>query len=149
MLRGNLKAATTVVADHEIVVSWREPFAREVDRRLDVPLVEQQHYIFLLQAALTEAKLTDSMAQAFLLVDRSPQVQAAMIIVRTQLGGWHWAGETVVSTGKTGTFEHFITLVTASGRQGIAIVMNPSIIICLGLIIGVMLIGLLVVRDGK
>ncbi|MCC7544802.1 MAG: murein L,D-transpeptidase [Aquabacterium sp.] len=83
---------------------------------LKVPLTEQQRYMFMRQQALAYARLSDSLAQAFLLVDRSPQVQAAMYIVRTPTGGWrlaaggwHWIGATAVSTGKTGSFEHFLT----------------------------------------
>jgi len=43
------------------------------------------------------------------LVERSAQVQAAFVVVRTGGGGWDWVGATAVSTGKTGTFEHFLT----------------------------------------
>ncbi len=102
-------AATVADSGNEVMVGWSEQFSREVDHRLDVPLIDQQRYISMLQQALTDAKLTDSFAQAFLLVDRSPQVQAAMFIVQTPSGGWHWIGATAVSTGKTGSFEHFLT----------------------------------------
>lgn len=102
-------AATVADSGNEVMVGWSEQFSREVDHRLDVPLIDQQRYISMLQQALTDAKLKDSLAQAFLLVDRSPQVQAAMFIVQTPSGGWHWIGATAVSTGKTGSFEHFLT----------------------------------------
>ena len=102
-------AATVADSGNEVMVGWSEQFSREVDHRLDVPLIDQQRYISMLQQALTDVKLTDSFAQAFLLVDRSPQVQAAMFIVQTPSGGWHWIGVTAVSTGKTGSFEHFLT----------------------------------------
>ena len=74
-------AATVADSGNEVMVGWSEQFSREVDHRLDVPLIDQQRYISMLQQALTDVKLTDSFAQAFLLVDRSPQVQAAMFIV--------------------------------------------------------------------
>lgn len=102
-------AATVADSGNEVMAGWSEQFSREVDHRLDVPLIDQQRYISMLQQALTDAKLTNSFAQAFLLVDRSPQVQAAMFIVQTPTGGWHWIGATAVSTGKTGSFEHFLT----------------------------------------
>lgn len=105
------QAVTLADADpgDDVMAGWRAQFGREVDHRLDVPLADRQRYLVLLQQALAEARLTDPVAQAFLLVDRSPQVQAAMVMVRTPTGGWHWLGATAVSTGKTGTFEHFLT----------------------------------------
>jgi hypothetical protein len=104
-----LAVANPVDLSAEALVEWSGRFAREVDHRLDVPLADQQQYIVLLRQTLTEANLPDPAAQAFLLVDRSPQVQAAFIVLRTQAGGWYWVGATAVSTGKTGTFEHFLT----------------------------------------
>lgn len=92
---------------------WTAQFAREVDHRLDVPLLDQQRYLLLLDQALARAQVqaqAGSVAgQTLLLVDRSAQVQAAMLVVRTQAEGWHWLGATAVSTGKVGTYEHFRT----------------------------------------
>jgi hypothetical protein len=102
-------AATPVDVGDEALAVWSERFAREVDHLLDVPLADQQRYVLLLQQALTEARLTDVAAQAFVLVDRNAQVQAAMVIVNTYAGAWYWLGAAAVSTGKTGTFEHFLT----------------------------------------
>jgi hypothetical protein len=102
-------AATVADAVEEVIVGWSQQFSREVDHRLEVPLTDQQRYIALLQQALTDASLTDLAAQAFVLVDRSPQIQAAMVIVRTSNDGWYWLGATAVSTGKIGTFDHFLT----------------------------------------
>jgi len=59
--------------------------SREVDHRLDVPLTDQQRYISMLQQALTDAKLMDSLAQAYLLVER---VRQRLPWVSTRL---HWA----------------------------------------------------------
>jgi len=101
--------ANAVEPDSDAVVEWSARFAREVDHRLDVPLAAQQQYVLLLRQALAEANLPDPAAQAFLLVDRSAQVQAAFIVLRTGAGGWYWVGATAVSTGKTGSFEHFLT----------------------------------------
>ena len=110
MVMGRSVAADTPsAAGDEALPDWTEQFAREVDHRLDVPPADQQGYILLLQQALAEGSLTALAGQSVVLVDRSPQVQAAMVLVRTQAGGWHWLGATAVSTGKTGTFEHFLT----------------------------------------
>ncbi|MEO8806701.1 MAG: murein L,D-transpeptidase [Burkholderiaceae bacterium] len=88
---------------------WRERFVEEVDRPLEVPVADQQRYIVLLQQALEKAEMSVSEAQAFVLVDRSPQVQAAFVIMRTPSGEWQWTGASPVSTGKVSTFDHFIT----------------------------------------
>ncbi len=106
---GRSVAAEQSDADDQALSRWTEQFAREVDHRLDVPPVDQQRYFLALQQALADDTLADLAGQSFVLVDRSPQVQAAMVLVRTQAGGWHWIGATAVSTGKTGTFEHFLT----------------------------------------
>ncbi|MFM9917251.1 MAG: L,D-transpeptidase [Rhizobacter sp.] len=108
-LGGLVAAANPSAAADEALWAWSERFDREVDHRLEVPPADQQRYMLLLQQALTQDGLADLAGQCFVLVDRSPQVQAAMALVRTQAGGWHWLGATAVSTGKTGTFEHFLT----------------------------------------
>lgn len=99
--------------DRAALTAWTAQFAREVDHRLDVPPDDQQRYLLLLDQALARAEAqaqADSVAgQALLLVDRSAQVQAAMLVVRTAAGGWHWLGAAAVSTGKVGTYEHFLT----------------------------------------
>jgi hypothetical protein len=96
-------------AQANVLQQWQGRFDREVDRRLDVPTADQKVYLELLQLSLTGAGITDVAAQAFVLVDRSPQVQAAFLIVKTSAGGWFWLGASPVSTGKVGTFEHFTT----------------------------------------
>lgn len=102
-------AAPTSAVGDEALPGWSEQFAREVDRRLDVPRADQRRYILLLEQALSADALAGSAGQSFVLVDRSPQVQAAMVLVRTQAGGWHWLGAAAVSTGKTGRFKHFLS----------------------------------------
>jgi hypothetical protein len=91
------------------LASWTARFAAEVDHRLDVPQAEQQRYADLLEQTLVLAGLGGLPPQAVLLVDRSAHVQAALLFVRTTSGGWHWLGAAAVSTGKVGTYEHFLT----------------------------------------
>ncbi|MDB5914461.1 MAG: hypothetical protein JWP22_3136 [Ramlibacter sp.] len=93
----------------EAFTRLRDQFATEVDHRLEVPEPARQQYIALLETALKAAQVPATGAQSLLLVDRSPQVQAAFVVVRTAAGNWEWIGATAVSTGKTGTFEHFLT----------------------------------------
>ena len=95
--------------DVGISATLRAQFLSEVDHRLEVPAADQQRYLVMLQKTLADANISELAAQAFVLVDRSAQVQAAFVVVRTQSGGWDWVGATAVSTGKTGTFEHFLT----------------------------------------
>ncbi len=90
-------------------ILWANRFTSEVDRRLEVPLADQTRYIELVEIAITEAKLNNLPTQAFVAVDRSDQVQAAMIILREANGSWQWLGAVPVSTGKVGKFEHFVT----------------------------------------
>jgi hypothetical protein len=109
VLAGKLAAATVPVIDDDGGVPWSDRFASVVDYRLAVPSVDQQRYQAMLEWALIRAGLSDLPAQAFVVVDRRAQVQAAMVIVRIAAGSAQWLGATAVSTGKTGTFEHFLT----------------------------------------
>ncbi len=84
-------------------------FAREVDMRLDVPHSEQLDYAKRLEAALLAAEHTNLAAQYVVLVDRSPFVQAGFIYWRSPDGPWHFIGASPVSTGRPGTFDHFLT----------------------------------------
>ncbi len=88
---------------------WRQQFAQEVERRLELPVQAQQAYMALLQQALSAAGVTDSSPQAYVLVDRSAQVQAAFVLVRTSDAALHWLGASPVSTGKPGSYNHFVT----------------------------------------
>ena len=109
VMRGWVAAAPLPAVGDDTLPGWTDRFAREVDRRLDVPQADQQRYVLLLEQALSTDALAEVAGQSLILVDRSPLVQAAMVLVRTQSGGWHWLGATAVSTGKTGSFEHFLT----------------------------------------
>ena len=101
--------SAAAIADDDGSAQWRLRFSREVDRRLDVPVDQQLRYVGLLDAALSVAGLSDLRSQAVLLVDRSVNVQAAFLIVRTGEQGWTWLGASPVSTGRVGSFDHFET----------------------------------------
>jgi hypothetical protein len=87
----------------------RERFVAEVDRRLEVPAEAQTDYLRLLDEALARAGLAELPPQHLLLVDRSEQVQAVVLLLRTPQASWQWIGASPVSTGRTGSFEHFRT----------------------------------------
>jgi hypothetical protein len=89
--------------------NWANRFALEVDRRLEIPLAVQKQYLVMADLTLTAQSLQDIPQQAVLIVDRSPQVQAAMLVVREQSGKWFWLGASPVSTGKVGKYEHFLS----------------------------------------
>jgi hypothetical protein len=84
-------------------------FNREVDRRLSLPVDEQKRYAGLLELALTSNGISDRTPQYFVLVDRNPLVQAALIFFLPPKGVWEFVGASPVSTGRSGSFDHFAT----------------------------------------
>ncbi len=89
--------------------AWANQFDAQVDHRLQVPAAQQAVYVTLLMQTLAQANTENSGTQAFVLVDRNPNVQAAFVLVHLQSGIWQWIGATAVSTGKVGAYEHFVT----------------------------------------
>lgn len=84
-------------------------FAQEVRPLLALPADERILYAQLLTDALIHAGIPELAPQYLVMVDRSPQMQAAMIMWRSPQGEWQLIGATPASTGKPGGFEHFIT----------------------------------------
>lgn len=84
-------------------------FAREVDMRLDLPMREQADYAKMLEAALVGAGVSEPRPQYFVLVDRSPQIQAAFVYWRSPDAAWHFIGASPASTGRPGRIDYFIT----------------------------------------
>lgn len=82
-------------------------YAAQVDRRLEVPAVEQAAYGQMLREALEPKNLSD--AQYVVLVDRSPFIQAVMLFWMSATREFVFIGASPVSTGKPGTFDHFKT----------------------------------------
>ena len=106
---GALAAGEAATVDETPNADMAIAFAREVDRKLDVPAEEQIGYAERLQEALSFAGLSDLASQYVVMVDRSPAVQAAFIYWRSLRGNWHFIGASSVSTGKPGAYEHFLT----------------------------------------
>ena len=84
-------------------------FAREVRPRLNLPEEERAAYAGLLGVALTKANVVQTTAQYVLLVDRSPKVQAALVYWGDDEGTLHFIGASPASTGRPGSYEHFLT----------------------------------------
>ena len=90
--------------------AMRQNFAKEVDRRLTVPVADQQAYGRLLQHALDDDGHGDLANEFVVLVDRSANVQAIFIYFRAKAGdAWSMIGASLVSTGRPGTYDHFVT----------------------------------------
>jgi hypothetical protein len=84
-------------------------YQQQVDRRLDIPDIEQERYAMLLSDTLTGAGLGSIPAQYIVVIDRNVRVQAAMIFWKSEQGDFHFIGASPTSTGKPGEFEHFQT----------------------------------------
>jgi hypothetical protein len=108
-LQAKIGLAVTFAPVEETLSYWTDRFSFEVDHRLDVPIADQKSYLSLLLETLAQNKLEGLTTQAFVVVDRNPNIQAVFVVLLNPLGQWHWIGATSVSTGKTGTFEHFLT----------------------------------------
>jgi hypothetical protein len=84
-------------------------YVATVDRRLDVPPDEAQRYGELLTNMLEQAGLGSVPSQYYLVVDRSPQVQAVFLYWRAQDASPVLMGASPASTGRPVGFEHFET----------------------------------------
>ncbi len=102
-----MPAAAAPAGDSGDVMAAR--FAREVNMRLRVPDEEQAGYADRLADALSAAGLRETGPQYFLLVDRSPVIQAAFVYLSSPARGWRFIGASPVSTGYAGGFEYFMT----------------------------------------
>ncbi|MEX3965143.1 L,D-transpeptidase [Paraburkholderia sp. EG286B] len=91
-------------------LEMRKRFARDVNRRLHVPLAEQRAYGQRLQAALDEKNLGALAGEFVILVDRSANVQALFIYFRAMPDEpWLMIGASPVATGRPGEYDHFLT----------------------------------------
>jgi hypothetical protein len=91
------------------VATLAAQFDAEVERRLDVPLLQRRLYFELLEAQLRASAVALAERQHVVLVDRSANVQAIMILLFDPPAQWHWIGASAVSTGRPGQFDHFLT----------------------------------------
>ncbi|BBU29198.1 hypothetical protein BTHE68_29320 [Burkholderia sp. THE68] len=90
--------------------AMRQTFAQEVDRRLAVSATDQQAYGRLLQQTLDEDGHGDLANEFVVLVDRNANAQAIFVYFRAKPGdAWSMIGASPVSTGRPGTYDHFVT----------------------------------------
>lgn len=91
------------------VAPLRAEFAQVVQPVLLLPAEETDTYARRLAGALITAQLQLTTPQFVLVVDRNPDVQAALLFWGSLSLGWSLVGATPVSTGLPGRFEHFTT----------------------------------------
>ncbi|MGF6918771.1 L,D-transpeptidase [Paraburkholderia sp. 40] len=111
-----IDAATIAAPDAAGVVDprraflLRDVFARDVTRRLRLPVAEQRAYADRLETALNENELGNLSGEYVVLVDRNANVQALLIYFRpAPADNWQMIGASPVSTGRPGEYDHFIT----------------------------------------
>jgi hypothetical protein len=107
-----LLAITPASSQYEDGLALAITFQLEVDRRLNVPQMQQAHYAQLLDAELQRALIPLMTSQYVVMIDRNPYVQAIFVYwldVRLATPRWHFIGATPTSTGKPGRFDHFTT----------------------------------------
>jgi hypothetical protein len=80
-----------------------------VDRRLEVPAEEVLRYARMAEDAFAAQALVPSTAQYVAVVDRDPRVQVLLLMWRSAAGDWQLVGTSPVSTGRPGSFDHFLT----------------------------------------
>jgi len=91
------------------ITELRAAWATAIARRLSLPDDEGAAYAARLDVALRSHGLTDLPPQFFVLVDRSPRVQAMFLYWGDSAAGLHPIGSAPCSTGKPGRYEYFET----------------------------------------
>jgi hypothetical protein len=109
LLAGTLACMACVGRAVPLPLEMVAVYAASVDKRLDMPPAEAQRYGELLLAQLQQAGLTGLLPQYFVLVDRSPQVQAVMVYWKDGDGFPQLIGASPASTGRPRGFEYFET----------------------------------------
>jgi hypothetical protein len=104
-----LLAAAAYAADDDAALALAAEYARVVDKRLEVPADQRRAYADRLRTALSDAGIGEFEPQFFLLVDRSPAVQAVFVYWLSAAGASRFVGASPVSTGHAGGYEYFIT----------------------------------------
>lgn len=104
-----LGVAAQAVTAGETPDSLAARYAREVDRRLTLPADEVQRYGTLALQTLRAAAVAPLLPQYLVLVDRSPQVQALLLLWLVPDAEPVLIGASPVSTGRGGEYEYFET----------------------------------------
>jgi hypothetical protein len=84
-------------------------YSNEVDRTLAVPPSEARRYVRLADESLAKAEVELVGPQYVAVVDRDPNTQALFLFFRDAGGQSQLIGASPVSTGLTGSFDHYET----------------------------------------
>jgi hypothetical protein len=104
-----LHGVTPSTRDFQSGAELAELFAKQVNRRLEVPEAEQREYGQRLAEALAAAGLEQLPPQYVVLVDRDPYAQAVLLYWISPEGDYKFVGASPASTGRPGEYEHFET----------------------------------------
>jgi hypothetical protein len=104
-------ASSTIAEPPEAasVLALTTAFEQDVSPRLILPSTESLAYALRLNTALDTARISLTTEQFVVLVDRSFNVQAALLFLGSATRGWALVGAAPVSTGLPGRYEHFLT----------------------------------------
>lgn len=105
LLAGGGCALAAPASPGELAIEYRQ----QVERRLQVPATELDRYARLAEAAFTDAGISPGADQYLVLVDRNPRVQAVLLLWRSAAADYQLVGASPISTGRPGTFDHFLT----------------------------------------
>lgn len=84
-------------------------YRQQVDRRLEIPPVEEHRYAQLAEGALAQAGIRPGASQYVAVVDRDANAQVLLLYWRAGADDWQLVGASPVSTGRPGSFDHFDT----------------------------------------
>lgn len=87
----------------------RTAFAQLVTKRTHPDEARLAQLQAAAQQAFADAAQAWPTGELFLLIDRHPQSQEAVVALATDAGGWEVVGTSLVSTGKPGSYDHFST----------------------------------------
>jgi len=93
----------------ESALELKDIYSQSVDRKLTLPADEQHYYTDLLLFQLQQTGLKNLPTQYLLMIDRSPQVQAAFLFWLENDGHAELIGASPASTGRENGFEFFET----------------------------------------
>lgn len=97
------------LAAEESPATMAARYAQEVDKRLTLPAAEVARYGALAQQMLQAAGIALDRPQYLVLVDRSPQVQALLLLWMAPPASPLLIGASPVSTGRGGEYDYFET----------------------------------------
>jgi len=97
------------VAREVEVLRLRESLRREVPNLVPRTAAGDAGWIALARAEAATAGFVPDRPQLLVVVDRNPRVQGLAVVMAVPSGDWKVVGAARVSTGSTGSFDHYVT----------------------------------------